>query len=105
MSCIMLYVTFPDEITAQTITLKLLEERLIACANTFPIASRYRWKSKIENNKEIVALLKTRRENTAKVQNLLEELHPYETPCIIRLPVEANRGYEAWIQESTKPND
>ncbi len=102
MSFIIIYVTHESTEKAKTIASKLLEKKLIACANFFPISSAFWWKGKIENTNEIVSLLKTRKENWSKVKEEIEKLHPYETPCIMRIEVEANEKYEAWIRSETK---
>lgn len=89
---------------AEKITNHLLNEKLIACANFFPITSSYHWKGSIETAQEIVTILKTRIENWDVVRKYIEANHPYETPCIIKLAeVEANDSYESWIQEETTP--
>lgn len=80
----------------------LLCEQLIACVNYFPIESAYWWKGKIENSKETVSLVKTRKENWTKVKKTVEAMHPYETPCIMKFEVESNPSYAAWIKKETK---
>jgi periplasmic divalent cation tolerance protein len=88
---------------AKNITDYLLNEKLIACVNFFPITSQYRWKGSIETSNETVAILKTRIENWGKVKEYIEKNHSYETPCVIKLAeVEANNSYASWIQEETK---
>jgi len=104
MSFVIAYVTYPDRQTAEQIVSSLLEQRIIACANFFPITSVYWWKGKIENSEETVSLLKTKNENWKLLQWEIQKLHPYETPCVIKMEVEANEDYEKWIQEETKTN-
>lgn len=99
---IILYVTHKDIESAQKIANHLLQKKLIACANFFPIKSSYWWKGKIENSDEIVSLLKTRKENWEKIKKEIKKIHPYETPCIIKINAEANGDYESWINEETK---
>jgi len=102
MAFIIIYVTHENGESAQKIVCHLLEKRLIACANFFPISSSYWWKNKIENSSEVVTLLKTRAENWEKVKAEILKIHPYETPCIIKMNVEANEEYEKWLKEETK---
>jgi len=103
MKFILIYTTHKSLEDAQNITDYLLNEKLIACANFFPITSQYRWKGIIETSSEITAILKTRTGNWDKVKEYMEKNHPYETPCIIKLAeVEANNSYASWIQEETK---
>jgi|SRR6185369_10832068 len=101
MGFIGIYVTHENEEAAKKIGTHLLEKRLIACANYFPIQSSYWWNEKIQNAEEIVSLFKTRKENWEKVRDEIKSMHPYETPCIIRLDLEANTEYETWVQEET----
>ena len=102
MAFIILYVTHENLKNAQKIASHLLQKKLIACANFFPIKSSYWWKGKIENSEEIVSLLKTRKENWEKVKSEIKKIHPYETPCIIKMNVEANEDYESWVNDETK---
>ena len=101
MSFILIYVTHKNQEQAKKIALHLLERKLIACANFFPISSSYWWNEKIEHSSEIVSLLKTKTEHWEKVRLEIEHLHPYETPCIIKMNVDANEKYETWINDET----
>jgi periplasmic divalent cation tolerance protein len=100
MSFTLLYVTHPDEKTAREISERLLDERLIACANTFSIASGYWWNGAVQREGEWVTLLKTTASAWPSVEKRVLELHPYDTPCVMKMEVSANAAYEAWIEES-----
>lgn len=100
MSLAIAYVTFADETSAHAIGQQLLEQRLIACYNLFPIRSAFWWQGKIENDHEVAALLKTTPTRWSELLTSLRALHPYETPCILRFSVEANAEYAAWIADS-----
>lgn len=102
MKLILIYTTHKNIAEAKKVAAHLLAKRLIACVNYFPIQSSYWWKGKIENSKEIVTLVKTRKENWKKVQAEVKKIHPYETPCIIKLEAEANEDYAKWIKKETK---
>jgi periplasmic divalent cation tolerance protein len=102
MGFIIIYVTHPNLKTAKKIATSLMKSRLIACANFFPIQNTYWWKGKIENGKEIVSILKTKTKNWEKVKAVIIKLHPYETPCIIKMNVKANNDYELWINNETR---
>src|SRR5262245_43464176 len=97
--------TFPDEDTAARITRVLVEERLIACATLTPNArSIYSWKGEIEDARECVALMKTRKQDWAALLSRLHELHPYETPECIAVRVAAGAPkYMAWLDEALAP--
>lgn len=98
MKFIIIYITHKNKAEAKKVAEALLRDRLIACVNYFPIESAYHWKGGIATSKEIVTLVKTKKENWAKVKKAVEAIHPYETPCIMKLDVESNASYAEWIQ-------
>jgi periplasmic divalent cation tolerance protein len=102
MGFIIIYITYPDLKIAKKIVASLMERRLIACGNFFPIQNTYWWKGKIENSKEVVSIVKTKTKNWEKVKSAVIKLHPYETPCIIKMAVVANDDYESWINKEVK---
>lgn len=93
--------TFPDEETAARITRALVEERLIACATLTPNArSIYRWKGEVEDARECVARMKTRKQDWAALLSRLHELHPYETPECIAVRIAAGAPkYMEWLDQ------
>jgi periplasmic divalent cation tolerance protein len=97
MAILLFYVTHPDEATANDVSKKLLDQKLIACANVFPISSQYAWQGALHNDAEWVSVLKTHPDLENRVEEALSRLHPYETPCFMRWEVRANPAYEAWI--------
>ena len=98
-----IYITAGDEAEARSIGRILVEEKLAACANFFPVQSIYRWEGGIEEEGEIAILVKTRAELVDKVIERVKELHSYEVPCIVSLPIEnGNPAYLQWIEESTE---
>ena len=103
---LLVFTTFANEADAERVTRALLDERLIACANLLPARSLYRWKEKIEDQREIVTLMKTRKQDWTVLLSRLHELHPYETPeCIaVRVAAGAPR-YMAWLEEALAPED
>ena len=103
MAFLMFYVTHPDEACARRIAESLLDEKLVACANIFPITSAYWWQESVQNDQEWVSILKTRPELEQALEQAVTALHPYEVPCILRFEVRANAAYEQWIRDSTKP--
>lgn len=102
MKFILVYATFKDVEEAEKIIRHLLEQKLIACGNIFPVTSFYRWKGAIASSSEITALLKTRTNNWEKVKTYVESVHSYETPCVIRFEeVESNESFATWIHTET----
>lgn len=98
-----MYITVKDADEARRIGLVLVQEKLVACVNYFPIQSIYRWEGKIEENAEVVLLVKTRKSLVQKVIARTKALHSYAVPCIESWPIES--GYPPflqWINESTQ---
>ena len=96
---ILIYTTHSDEAAAKACCDALLKERLIACANIFPIISMYWWEGTITGEGEVVALMKTSAACWDALERKILEIHPYKTPCIIRMEASANQDYEAWIAD------
>lgn len=101
MSFIAIYVTHKDITEAKKISNYLLDKKLIACYNLFPIESSYWWNWNISNSNEIVSLLKTKKSNWDILKKEIINIHPYTTPCIMKYEVEANEDYEKWIENET----
>lgn len=104
MSAIMVYVTVPDLQQAEHIAQTVVTDRLAACANILPaMQSVYHWQGKIETGAEVVLIFKTREALFAPLRDKVKELHGYETPCIIALPIVAgDQAYLDWIMAETK---
>ena len=103
---IFIYVTAPPA-EAKNIALHLLQKKLIACANLFPIHSLYQWEGKIKDEPECVLILKTTAAHFLKVKREIMCLHPYKVPCIAKLNVKVNATYARWIQQqlSSSPGE
>ncbi len=86
---------------AERIAHALVERRLAACVQIVgPIQSTYRWEGKIETAAEWLCLVKTRRDLYSVVEQAILELHPYEVPEVIALPITAgSASYLAWLEE------
>ena len=95
--------TAPSEAEAWRIVRALVERRTIACGTIIPAAnSIYRWRGTIEEAAEVVVLLKTRVERWEELRTLLAELHPYEVPELIALPVTGgHKPYLDWLLAET----
>lgn len=95
--------TCPDEGTARRIASALVEERLAACVNIVPdMTSVYRWDGALETASECLLLVKTRRTALEPLRRRLEELHPYDLPELVALPIEGGSpAYLAWVVEET----
>lgn len=96
-------VTAPDAETGARIARALLEDHLIACANLLPqVRSLYRWEGRVEDDPEVLLVLKTGRERVEALTERVRELHPYDVPEVIALPVTAGSApYLKWVLEET----
>ncbi len=81
----------------------LVEERLAACVNIVgPAHSIYRWRGTIENASEYMLVIKTHARHFPKLERRVGELHSYEVPEIIAMPLAAgSKAYLEWLAEST----
>ena len=76
----------------------LVEESLAACVNILQATSVYRWEEKINEEPEFIMVIKTKSMLEPEVASRLKEIHPYQTPCIIRIrPDGVNREYMDWV--------
>ena len=98
----MAYVTAPDRTTARDIARAVLDRRLAACANLWPVESIYRWHGKREETSEFVIVFKTRRSLVRKLIAAVQRVHPAEVPCIVSYPMgPALPAYLSWIDAET----
>ena len=96
-------VTAPDEAVATEIARALVGESLAACVNIVPgLRSIYRWQGKVEDEREVMLLIKTRREMFVRIEGRVKALHPYSVPEIIALPIRGGSAeYLAWIAQGS----
>jgi periplasmic divalent cation tolerance protein len=101
---VLLYTTWPSIVEAEKAGREIVSRRLAACVNILPgMISHYRWKGVIERADEVVMLVKTRASLVETASAAVKELHSYETPAIMVLPVESvDPAYHQWIVEETK---
>ncbi len=102
-----IYTTVPDMETAKKMAKVLLEERLVACANIIPnVHSLYWWEGKIEEDTELIVLLKTRESLVHIIMEKIKRLHPYDVPAILVFKIEKGlNAYFEWIKTETLPPD
>ena len=102
---ILVLVTAPDQVSAKLIAKALLEKKLAACVNILPgLISLYNWKGELQDEKEVQLFIKTRSDLLeGKIIPLIRELHPYDLPEIIAIPVVGGSNpYLAWILAETE---
>lgn len=97
------YITTPDRQIALSLARAAVDERLAACGNVLEgMTSVYRWEGETRQDSETVLILKTRRELIDRLTARVLELHPYDTPCVVALPVEAgSASYLEWLRAET----
>jgi len=99
------YVTAP-EAAASEIAHTVVEERLAACVNAVECRSTYRWEGEIVTDDETILLLKTTDEGYDRLEARIDELHPYEVPCIERFDETDLCGrFGEWIDDAVSSTD
>jgi len=100
---VVILVTTSSQEEGLNIARALVDSRLAACVNMIPgLRSIYRWKGKIWDEGELLLLIKTQTALFEKVEGKIKEIHSYEVPEIIAIPI--IRGFETylnWLEEST----
>lgn len=101
-----LYMTAKDREEATKIARALLELRQVACVNLLgPIQSLYWWDGAIQDDAEVAMVAKTRSDLVDAVIETVKELHSYDVPCVIALPIETgNPDYLTWLAQVTAPS-
>ena len=102
---VFVYTTYPSIVEAERAGQALVERRLCACVNILPgMVSYYWWQGAIERGEEVVMIIKTRAGLAEAVRAAVKETHPYSTPAILVIPIEAvDPDYHAWIVAETSP--
>jgi periplasmic divalent cation tolerance protein len=91
--------TTASKADAERIARRLVDERLAACVQIIgPITSTFRWQGAVETAEEFLCLIKTRAAAYARLEQRIHQLHVYEVPEIIALPITAgSEAYLGWI--------
>ena len=102
---VFVYTTYPSIVEAEGAGRALVERHLCACVNILPgMISHYRWQGAVERAEEAVMIIKTRASLADQVSDAVKELHSYDTPAIVVLPVESvEKTYLAWMLDGTDP--
>ena len=100
---VLIYTTLPDEAAARKLGEALVKERLAACVNIFPaMTSIYEWQGKLEHDSEAAMLVKTTGARAREAMRAIANLHPYEEPAILQIPVTGGaQGYLEWLARQT----
>jgi periplasmic divalent cation tolerance protein len=101
---VMVLTTLPVDADGPGFARSLVEERVAACVNLLaPMESVYRWEGNIEQETERQVVIKTSRDRVAALWERIRELHPYDVPEFLVLPiVDGNDAYLRWVADSTQ---
>ena len=95
----MVVVTAPSHDVADRIVTAVVEEGLAACGNIVPgVTSIYRWEGAVQRDSEVLILFKTTQTVLGQLMKRVEEIHPYDVPEVLALPVAAGlEAYTSWV--------
>lgn len=98
-------VTAPDADVAARLARALVGESLAACVNLVPqIRSIYRWQGEIQDDAEVLLVIKTTEERMTALCERVSALHPYDLPEVLALPAAGGSGaYLDWVREASRP--
>jgi periplasmic divalent cation tolerance protein len=101
---VLILTTVPAAGRAEALARSLVDERLAACVNVLAtMTSFYRWQGKIEQEEERQIVIKTTRDRVEAVKSRLLDLHSYEVPEFLVLPVsDGSTGYLDWVRRETR---
>ena len=101
---ILVLCTCPDRATAEKIADSLIADKVAACVNlTPPVTSFFEWEGRRETEEEVLLLIKSTSSSYARLERSILELHPYDVPEIIAVPVEQGlAGYLEWVDQCTQ---
>ncbi len=104
MSVQLVYVTAPSRPEAEQIAETVVTEKLAACANIFDgVTSIFHWEGKLCRESEAVLILKTTEERVEALTERIKQLHSYDCPCIVALPIEVgNSDFLNWIAKAVR---
>jgi len=101
---VFVYTTWPSIVEAEQAGRNLVERRLAACVNILPrMISHYWWEGSVERAEEVVMIIKTRASLTPAIESAVKDIHSYDVPAIVVLPVESvESNYLGWIMAETE---
>jgi periplasmic divalent cation tolerance protein len=104
MDIIMIYCTVPNKKLAKNITKVIMKHKLAACISMIEnVKSVFSWDSEICEEKEIMMMIKTKRDNYGKIKLVIEDMHSYSVPEIIAVPiVDCSEDYLKWLIKETE---
>lgn len=96
-------VTAKDRAEARRIAARLFQKKLAACINFVPVESMFVWEGEVQEEDEVLMIIKTRTEAFDELQTTVRIAHSYDTPEIIGVPVIlGSREYLKWIDDEVR---
>lgn len=100
--CSIVITTVNSQESAEKIVAAVLEKKLAACVQVFPVVSHYVWKDALQKDDEILLQMKIMTADYAALEAAIKAVHPYETPEIVRVEIaEGSREYLNWVRDVT----
>ncbi len=101
------YATASDAAEAERIGEAIVDERLAACANVIDgMRSIFRWQGSVQKGREAILILKTREDLFDELKQRIVELHSYELPCIVAMPIAmGHEPFLDWVASETGPSE
>jgi periplasmic divalent cation tolerance protein len=95
--------TYPNKESAKCVAQLLIEKRLAACAQLFPIESVYLWQGKVCDEREVMMFIKSKTTLFDEIAAFIKENHSYKVPEIVRIPItDGLPEYLGWIKDCTE---
>ncbi len=102
--CCVVMITTPDAALAKRIADMLIDKRLGACVQVTNVDSTYRWSSEVHRTPEVLMLVKTRTALLGELVDQVREMHVYDAPEIVALPIIGGAAdYLHWVDSETRP--
>ena len=97
-----IYITCPDHDAGELLASSLVEHRLVACVNVIDgVTSLFHWEGRVDRDPEVLLVIKTRTDLLDVIERRVNEVHPYDVPEVIALPIiGGSKAYLDWIDES-----
>ena len=101
---IVMMTTTSEKKDAENIAQTLLSKKLAGCVQIIgSISSHYYWENELCQDEEWICLIKSSQTHYKTLENTIQEIHPYEVPEIISLPIEqGSQGYLNWLNQQLK---
>jgi periplasmic divalent cation tolerance protein len=99
---VIVFIACPDRVIAMEIAEVLVEQKLAACAQLFPIQSVFRWEGEVQSEEEAMLQVKTMSAHLPELEAAVTDLHPYDVPELIATTIDWGLpAYLAWMKEVT----